>query len=227
VFYALVGISAGAILRFALITLCAPLALKILLLGRNSSSYHGTVDGTSRRHRRIRRLKKILRYLPRRANLESYPLLGRFADAARRRAFLWSFRTSEVFPAFLVGWVITLSPFYGLHTLLGICGALIFHGNIIVVLALQLISNPLLEPFILYLGYVTGKFAIASLGGISFPTESNWDFHSLKNIGNHLGRWFALTTFGSIILGYLCTFISCMVYKFFARRFVRECEKKR
>jgi len=62
------------------------------------------------RFSRIRRVKKLLRPLPRRTNIHRYPVLHWFAGTARKKDFLWSFRRSAVMPAFYVGWVLTLLP---------------------------------------------------------------------------------------------------------------------
>ncbi|HCR37111.1 MAG TPA: hypothetical protein DIU37_03070, partial [Opitutae bacterium] len=50
------------------------------------------------RYSRIRRVKKLLRPLPRRANIHRYPFIKWFANAAHKRPYLWSFRTKEVTP---------------------------------------------------------------------------------------------------------------------------------
>jgi uncharacterized protein (DUF2062 family) len=152
--------------------------------------------------------------------------LGRFANAARRSAFFWSFRSSEVFPAFLVGWIITLSPFYGLHTLLGIFCAFIFRANILVVLALQLISNPFAEPFILFICYKTGKLVSGIFCNAPASASAALDAGSLGSMGKNLGQWIALATLGSILLGYVFALISCAIYKYAAWRMGPAKKKK-
>ena len=44
----------------------------------------------------VRRTKRLLRFFPRRANLDSYPVIRLFAATARKTPFLWSFKDGEV-----------------------------------------------------------------------------------------------------------------------------------
>ncbi|MDR2341252.1 MAG: DUF2062 domain-containing protein [Puniceicoccales bacterium] len=153
-------------------------------------------------HRRIRRVKRFLKLLPRKALLEKYPVIGRFAEPLRRNAFLWSFRSSEVFPAFLSGWVVTLTPFYGMHTILAVVAAFLFRANLLVMLALQLISNPFVEPFIWLATHAVGQFAISVFGNTSVAAANTM-------CGSGIMRWLATATLGSILLGFFLAIISC------------------
>jgi hypothetical protein len=65
------------------------------------------------------RLRRLLRPLPRRANLTRYPVLKWFAVHARRAAFLWSFKRANVIPSLYVGSVLAFLPVYGLQILFG------------------------------------------------------------------------------------------------------------
>jgi uncharacterized protein len=94
------------------------------------------------RHRRIRRIKFLLRHLPRRATLHRYPVLKWFAETARRRPYLWSFRTSEMTPAFYAGSILALEPVYGFQLILAFVLALVFRANLPVLVGLQFITNP-------------------------------------------------------------------------------------
>ena len=92
---------------------------------------------------RRRRLKRWLRPLPRRANVGRYPVIKWFADAARRRPWLWSFRHREVMVSLYAGAVLALLPTYGVQVLLGLALAVLLRGNLAVMTALQLVVNPL------------------------------------------------------------------------------------
>lgn len=92
---------------------------------------------------RRRRLRRVLRPLPRRANLTRYPVLKWFAEHARRAAFLWSFKRANVIPSLYVGSVLAFLPLYGLQILLGLGLALGVRGNLSVMVGLQMITNPL------------------------------------------------------------------------------------
>ena len=45
---------------------------------------------------RRRRIRRWLKPLPRRASIHRYPILNRFADFARRRPYLWSFKDAPL-----------------------------------------------------------------------------------------------------------------------------------
>ena len=92
---------------------------------------------------RRRRMKRWLRPLPRRTNVGRYPVIKWFADAARRRPWLWSFRHREVMVSLYVGSVLALLPTYGVQVLLGFALAVWLRGNLAVMTALQMVVNPL------------------------------------------------------------------------------------
>lgn len=92
---------------------------------------------------RRRRLRKWLRPLPRRANVSKYPIIKWFADAARRRPYLWSFKRPHVMASLYAGSVLALLPVYGLQVAIGLALAIVVRGNLTVMIALQMITNPL------------------------------------------------------------------------------------
>lgn len=107
-------------------------------------SLHAQLEKKLHRLRaRRRRLRWLLKKLPRRANVDRYPVLRRFADAARKRPYLWSFKRAQILPAVYVGTVLSLMPTYGIQFLIAFAAAMLFRANLTVMAALQLISNPL------------------------------------------------------------------------------------
>ena len=92
---------------------------------------------------RRRRLRRWLKPLPRRANVDRYPVVRWFAAAARARPWLWSFRRREVLVSLYAGSVLALLPTYGVQLLLGLALAVWLRGNLTVMAALQLVVNPL------------------------------------------------------------------------------------
>lgn len=100
---------------------------------------------------RRRRLRRWLRPLPRRANVARYPVIKWFADAARKRPYLWSFKRPQVLASLYAGSVLALMPVYGLQVAIGLALAILVRGNLTVMIALQMLTNPLtLGP--IYLG---------------------------------------------------------------------------
>lgn len=98
------------------------------------------------RFARIRRAKFFLRFMPRRARFHTYPIIGRFAAFARKRSYLWSFRSSEVRPAIYVGSVLAFMPVPGLQLVLAFALSVLLRRNVMVLAGLQFITNPLTLP---------------------------------------------------------------------------------
>jgi hypothetical protein len=126
---------------------------------------------------RIGRVRRWLRRLPRRSNIASYPVLRWFAEAARARPYLWSFRTSSVRRAIYAGAVVAFLPFYGLQLLLAFLAALLLRANLAVACALQFLTNPLSAAPSYYLTYRVGMGIIRTLeigeGTTAFGTRVN------------------------------------------------------
>jgi uncharacterized protein (DUF2062 family) len=116
------------------------------------------------RHARQRRMKRFLRFAPRRAVFHRYPFVGRFATVARRRAYLWSFKPGHVRPALYAGAVLALWPVMGIQLLLAFLAALLTRSNVMVMGALQFITNPLSAAPIYYATYRVGKFVLKKTG---------------------------------------------------------------
>jgi hypothetical protein len=67
------------------------------------------------RHSRVRRAKAFLRYMPRRAAFHRYPFIGRFAQMARARPYLWSMKPRNLTTAFYAGSILSLLPVFGVQ----------------------------------------------------------------------------------------------------------------
>jgi len=122
------------------------------------------------RYRRIRRTKRLLRPLPRRATLHRYPFLKRFAHVARRRPYLWSFRVRKMTPSFYAGSIIALMPFYGFQIPLAFVAALALRSNLPIAVALQFITNPL-TLWLYYFTHSVGEWVIRTFG-YTFPDST-------------------------------------------------------
>lgn len=117
---------------------------------------------------RIRRLKLLLRFTPRRARFHTYPVVGRFASFARARSYLWSFRYPDVRPAFYAGSILSLMPAIGVQLPLGFALCLLLRANFMVMGGLQFLTNPATAIVVYPATYQLGKFVIATIGfGIS------------------------------------------------------------
>ncbi|MGF1530549.1 MAG: DUF2062 domain-containing protein [Puniceicoccaceae bacterium] len=190
-------------------------------------------------HRRIRRVKWMLRPLPRRTNIHRYPILRWFSKTARARSYLWSFRSRFVVRSFYVGWVLTLLPLYGLQILLAALLAIAVRANLMVLVGLQLVSNPLTVAPIWYGNYLIGE-KVLSMCGSKTPTviavsveEARAGglgfFESLKLLIDRIktlegaevidlvGRVFLSASFGGILVGLVMGLICSTIYVRLAR----------
>ncbi len=187
-----------------------------------------------KRFSRIRRVKRLLRPLPRRATIHRYPILGWFADTARKKDFLWSFRRQAVLPALYAGWVLTLLPLYGLQIGLAFLLALLFRANLMILVGLQLVSNPLTVLPLWYLNYLVGNFILnvafgespvrygaliseASEQGLTFRETFAYIIEQTREAGVNvvtdlMGRLVGGTFLGGLILGLVAAFVSCRIY---------------
>jgi uncharacterized protein len=120
---------------------------------------------------RFARSRRWLRWLPRRSNLGKYPVIRRFAEAARARPYLWSFRPASVRRALYVGSVISFLPVYGLQLPIAFAAALAVRGHLGLMLGLQFLTNPFTAAPLYYLTYRIGLWLITTLGiGAGHPT---------------------------------------------------------
>lgn len=126
----------------------------------------------SHRHGRRRRAKRLLRFVPRRAMLHKYPLVGRFAEFARKRSFLWSFKSEHMRPAFYAGSILSLLPVMGVQLPLALLLSLLLRGNFMVTGGLQFITNPFTAAPIYYATHQLGTKLIDFSGfGHSIEVE--------------------------------------------------------
>jgi len=192
------------------------------------------------RFSRIRRLKRILRFMPRKATVHRYPVLKWFAASARKRAYLWSFRVSEAVPAFYMGWILTLLPLYGLQLLLAFVFALLLRANLMIMVGLQLVSNPLTVAPLWYLNFLVGNPLVelcfgapaidfgyllrsASAQGLGFRETFQLLIGETRAFGAgavtaFVSRLVLSITTGAVLIGMVAGWISAFVYRRLAHR---------
>lgn len=116
------------------------------------------------RFARIRRLKQMLRFMPRRAMMHKYPLVGRFAAMARKRAYLWSLKPTAIRPALYAGSILSLLPVMGIQLPIAFILSLLLRGNFMVMGGLQFITNPFTAAPIYYATHELGAGVIRFAG---------------------------------------------------------------
>lgn len=177
-----------------------------------------------KKYRRIRRLKKIMRPLPRRSNIHRYPVLKWFSNIAYQRSYLWSFRSREMIWALFIGMWVAMLPIVSIQMIVVFLIALIIRANLPVIVALQWISNPFTMGPIYFADYKIGM-EIFRLLGISYKEnrllrpDYEWSNFSYADLLALLDTFPPMMVGGSVIgifLGVLSVFlykISCNLYK--------------
>ncbi len=184
------------------------------------------------KNRRIRRVKRWLRPLPRRATVHRYPVLGWFANTARKRIYLWSFRTEQAVPALYAGCILTLLPIYGIQLPLALLLALLLRANLPILAGLQLISNPFTVIPIWFALYQIGRHVMSLMGVHALPLRKAEVSILIDNFNS--GAWgsnlerilsvFGLTSLGALIVGTFFGVASSMLYRLISRRTARSYE---
>lgn len=128
------------------------------------------------RHARFRLWKQVLRFIPRRAAFHRYPFVGRFAEVARKRSYLWSFRMPHLRPAFYAGSILAVMPIIGVQLPSAFILALLLRANFMVLGGLQFITNPVTAAPIYYATHQLGKNVIIWSGfGDTMEVEEDID----------------------------------------------------
>lgn len=122
---------------------------------------------------RRRRLRRLLRPLPRRGNVHRYPVIKWFSEHAHRRPYLWSFKRAQILPALYAGSVIALLPLYGIQIIVAFAAALVLRANLTITVALQFLTNPLtVVPVYAFTGWVGATLMRAVGVGEHLPTAA-------------------------------------------------------
>lgn len=176
--------------------------------------------------RRIRRVKRWLRPLPRRSNIHRYPILKWFGERARKRSYIWSFRVENAVPAIYAGSILTLMPIYGIQIPLALILALLLRANLPIFIALQVISNPLTALPLWLADYQIGRAILGVVGIEVAPINREKLRIMLDNFIN--GEWgdkfetlstvFSVTSLGAIVMGTFFGLVGSVIYRVVANR---------
>lgn len=171
------------------------------------------------KQKRFHTLKKWLRYLPTRASLKRHFIFRKFGRFfLDKYPELWSFSYGPMKAAYYAGWILTFLPVMGIQIPLATLLAICFKGNIMVLIALQMISNPFTVGFLWTFEYHIGKFFLGFL-----PVQDQLLQQTTLAIA-HTGRGAAFVKatvavcIGGIILGLICAKISCVIHKRIIKR---------
>jgi glycerate kinase len=154
--------------------------------------------------KRIRRIKKFLRPLPRRSNVHRYPVLKWFSQTAYERSYLWSFRTKEISSALFWGVWISMLPIVGVQMIVVFLVSLLVRANLPLIVALQWISNPLTMGPIYFADYRIG-LSVLSLIGIDYKKnmllspEYNWSEFAISDLLRLIDTFPPMMVGGSVL----------------------------
>ncbi len=171
--------------------------------------------------KRIRRLKKWMRPLPRRSNIHKYPILKWFSETAYKRSYLWSFRGKNIIPALFWGVWIAMLPIVGLQMLVVLFLALWLRTNLPVMIALQWISNPFTMGPIYFADYQIGM-VFFKLVGIEYDrnrmlnSEYEWSEFNFSDLIELIDTFPPMFVGGSII-GISLGVVAVFLYKAMAK----------
>lgn len=141
--------------------------------------------------------------MPRRSNVDRYPVLKWFAKAARARPYLWSFKAAQVSPALYAGCIVAFLPLMGVQIILALGLALVLRANLPIAVGLQAISNPLTIPVLYPIYFFLGRQTMTFFG-------IGREFHPIMN-NLHA------TFLGGVIVGLLVGAILDLLYRLGAR----------
>ena len=181
------------------------------------------------RFKRIRRLKKWMRPLPRRSNIHRYPVLKWFSKFAYERSYLWSFRSKTIVPALFWGVWVAMLPIVGLQMLVVFFLALLVRANLPVIIALQWISNPFSMGPIYFADYQIGMIFLRLIGidyerNKLLSADYNWAEFSWADLKDLLDTFPPMFVGGSVI-GISLGVVSVFLYKVVSRTYKKDNDK--
>lgn len=112
---------------------------------------------------RRRRVRALLKPLPRKANVRRYPVVKWFADFAHKRPYLWSFKNAPMVRALYIGSLLAFLPSYGAQILIAVAAAFLGRANLTATVGLQMVVNPLSMGPIYLATYTIGTWLIGLL----------------------------------------------------------------
>ena len=182
-----------------------------------------TADWVKERRRRIRLVKKWLKPLPRRSTVHRYPILKWFGESAKKRSYLWSFRSREMIPAIYLGMVIALMPLVGVQMLVVTFFAIfLFRANLPMLIGLQWISNPLTMGPIYFADYQIG-IALMEMIGLEpvinsiLQPDYDWAHFKWSDLSGLLDT-FPPMLLGGLVLGSFAGLVGVAFYKYLAKK---------
>ncbi len=195
----------------------------------NGEGNQASQDEVLERHARRRRLKRCLRLLPRRATLKRHPLLKRFHRSVITREYLWTFRPRTVVPAIYAGCLVTFQPLAGVQLPVTVLVAVLLRANVLVMGAIQTISNPVTGLAVFAWTLWVGDFFLAPLG-VGMPPGALEQFRETGLQWRDLAlalRALGVASAGGIVTGLALALPLHLAYRVLALRHRRRsCDRR-
>lgn len=167
------------------------------------------------KRRQFASLKKWLKFLPTRAKLRNSFIFKKFGRGfLEKHPELFSFSYDSMKLAYYAGWILTFLPVMGIQITLAILLAIFLRCNVMILVALQMISNPFTVGFLWSIEYKIGRFILSVL-----PLDKVFT----QKLSAHIepgtkGALFLNATLaiclGGLVLGILCGKLSCIFHKY-------------
>lgn len=173
------------------------------------------------RRERVARVKRLLRWMPRKATMHRYPVLKWFRAAAIKRSYIWSFRVKAVIPAIYVGCILAFLPLYGVQIPLAVLAAFALRANLPILASAQFITNPLTVLPVYYTAYQIGRLSL-NLLSVETPHLNMSEMRHLLGISDpatvmerfqYLSKVWLVTSLGGAMLGLFSAAVVATVYK--------------
>lgn len=173
------------------------------------------------RRKRFRLLKKILRYLPSRSTIRRNRFIGKWGQQfLDKYPELWSFAYGPMRSAYYAGWILTFMPVMGLQITIAIILAILLRANVMVLVALQMLSNPFTIGPLWAFEYHIGKFILSFLPHEQRTLMENTLAETVQKsfTENSFFKATLAICLGGLILGILLGKLSCIIHQYILKR---------
>lgn len=173
------------------------------------------------RRKRFRLLKKILRYLPSRSTIRKNRFIGKWGrQFLDKYPELWSFAYRPMRSAYYAGWILTFMPVMGLQITIAIILAILLRANVMVLVALQMLSNPFTIGPLWTFEYHIGKFILSFLPHEQRTLMENTLAETVQKsfTENSFFKATLAICLGGLILGILLGKLSCIIHQYILKR---------
>jgi uncharacterized protein (DUF2062 family) len=161
--------------------------------------------------------------LPSRSSIRRNRFIGKWGrQFLDKYPELWSFAYGPMRSSYYAGWILTFMPVMGLQITLAIILAIFLRANVMILVALQMLSNPFTIGFLWTFEYHIGKFILSFLPHQQSTLIEVTLAETVQK--SFTGHSFVKATLaiclGGLVLGILCGKLSCLLHQYILKRTV-------